>query len=159
VNGTSDQAATRLPGLDGLRALAVIAVIAFHEQLSAFTGGFLGVDVFFVLSGYLITDLLVAQWDRYGHLTLRGFWTKRARRLLPALGVLLVVVTAATAVIEPAQMTSLRDALLAQSPTPATGGRRWRTTPTSRSSGRRRRCSTCGHWPSRSSFTCCGRCC
>ena len=114
VNGTtSNQDATRLPGLDGLRALAVIAVIAFHEQLSAFTGGFLGVDVFFVLSGYLITDLLVAQWNRHGRLTLRGFWTKRARRLLPALGVVLVAVTAATAVIEPAQMTALRDALLA----------------------------------------------
>ncbi len=114
VNGTtSNQTATRLPGLDGLRALAVIAVIAFHEQLSAFPGGFLGVDVFFVLSGYLITDLLVAQWNRHGHLTLRGFWARRARRLLPALGVLLVAVTAATAVIEPAQMTALRDALLA----------------------------------------------
>ena len=114
VNGrTSNQTATRLPGLDGLRALAVIAVIAFHEQLSAFPGGFLGVDVFFVLSGYLITDLLVAQWNRHGHLALRGFWARRARRLLPALGVLLVAVTAATAVIEPAQMTALRDALLA----------------------------------------------
>ena len=114
VNGTtSNQTATRLPGLDGLRALAVIAVIAFHEQLSAFPGGFLGVDVFFVLSGYLITDLLVAQWNRHGHLSLRGFWARRARRLLPALGVLLVAVTAATAVIEPAQMTALRDALLA----------------------------------------------
>ncbi|HZC60269.1 MAG TPA: acyltransferase family protein [Streptosporangiaceae bacterium] len=114
VNGTtSNQTATRLPGLDGLRALAVIAVIAFHEQLSPFPGGFLGVDVFFVLSGYLITDLLVAQWNRHGHLTLRGFWARRARRLLPALGVLLVAVTAATAVIEPAQMTALRDALLA----------------------------------------------
>jgi peptidoglycan/LPS O-acetylase OafA/YrhL len=114
VNGTtSNQTATRLPGLDGLRALAVIAVIAFHEQFSAFPGGFLGVDVFFVLSGYLITDLLVAQWNRHGHLALRGFWTRRARRLLPALGVLLVTVTAATAVIEPAQMTALRDALLA----------------------------------------------
>ena len=65
---TSDQAATRLPGLDGLRALAVLAVIAFHEQLTAFPGGFLGVDVFFVLSGYLITDLLVAQWNRHGRL-------------------------------------------------------------------------------------------
>ncbi|MGH3068191.1 MAG: acyltransferase family protein [Streptosporangiaceae bacterium] len=110
---TSNQTTTRLPGLDGLRALAVIAVIAFHEQLSAFPGGFLGVDVFFVLSGYLITDLLVAQWNRHGHLALRGFWARRARRLLPALGVLLVAVTAATAVIEPAQMTALRDALLA----------------------------------------------
>ena len=110
---TSNQATTRLPGLDGLRALAVIAVIAFHEQLSAFPGGFLGVNVFFVLSGYLITDLLVAQWNRQGHLTLHGFWARRARRLLPALGVLLVAVTAATAVIEPAQLTALREALLA----------------------------------------------
>jgi peptidoglycan/LPS O-acetylase OafA/YrhL len=110
---TSDQAASRLPGLDGLRALAVIAVIAFHEQLSAFPGGFLGVDVFFVLSGYLITDLLVAHWNRHGHLDLRGFWARRARRLLPALAVLLVTVTAATALIEPAQLATLRSALLA----------------------------------------------
>ena len=110
---TSEQAASRRPGLDGLRALAVIAVIAFHEQLSAFSGGFLGVDVFFVLSGYLITDLLVAHWNRHGHLDLRGFWARRARRLLPALAVLLVAVTAATAVIEPAQMAALRAALLA----------------------------------------------
>ena len=109
----SDQAATRRPGLDGLRALAVIAVIAFHEQLSAFSGGFLGVDVFFVLSGYLITDLLVARWDRHGRLDLGDFWARRARRLLPALAVLLVAVTAATAVVEPAQLAALRSALLA----------------------------------------------
>ena len=110
---TSDEAARRRPGLDGLRGLAVIAVIAFHEQLSAFPGGFLGVDVFFVLSGYLITDLLTAQWNRHGRLDLRGFWARRARRLLPALAVMLVVVTAATAVIEPAQLAALRSALLA----------------------------------------------
>ncbi len=110
---TSDQATSRRPGLDGLRALAVIAVVAFHEQLSAFSGGFLGVDVFFVLSGYLITDLLVARWNRDGHLDLLGFWARRARRLLPALAVLLVAVTAATAVIEPAQLAALRAALLA----------------------------------------------
>jgi peptidoglycan/LPS O-acetylase OafA/YrhL len=114
MKGTaSDQAAARRPGLDGLRALAVMAVIAFHDQLSAFSGGFLGVDVFFVLSGYLITDLLTAQWNRHGRLDLRGFWARRARRLLPALAVLLVVVTAATAVIEPAQLAALRSALLA----------------------------------------------
>ncbi len=110
---TSNQTTTRRPGLDGLRALAVIAVIAFHEQLSAFPGGFLGVDVFFVLSGYLITDLLVAHWNRVGHLDLRAFWARRARRLLPALAVLLVAVTAATAVIEPGQLATLREALLA----------------------------------------------
>jgi peptidoglycan/LPS O-acetylase OafA/YrhL len=107
------RATTRLPGLDGLRALAVLAVIAFHEQLTAFPGGFLGVDVFFVLSGYLITDLLVAQWNRLGRLDLRQFWTRRARRLLPALAVLLVVVTAATAIIEPGQLAALRQALIA----------------------------------------------
>ena len=109
----SGRAGTRLPGLDGLRALAVLAVIAFHQRLSAFPGGFLGVDVFFVLSGYLITDLLVAQRDRVGHLDLRGFWARRVRRLLPALAVLLVVVTAATAIIEPDQLTALRKALIA----------------------------------------------
>jgi peptidoglycan/LPS O-acetylase OafA/YrhL len=108
-----DQPGARLPGLDGVRALAVLAVIAFHEQLTAFPGGFLGVDVFFVLSGYLITDLLVAQWNRSGHLDLRRFWARRARRLLPALAVMLVVVTAAVAIIEPAQLSALRKSLIA----------------------------------------------
>ncbi|HTT50528.1 MAG TPA: acyltransferase family protein [Streptosporangiaceae bacterium] len=103
----------RRPGLDGLRALAVLAVIAFHEQLTAFPGGFLGVDVFFVLSGYLITDLLVAQWNRCDRLRLGSFWARRARRLLPALATMLVVVTAATAIIEPGQLAALRPALLA----------------------------------------------
>ena len=101
----------RAPGLDGVRALAVLAVIAFHEQFAAFHGGFLGVDVFFVLSGYLITDLLAAQWARHGQLDLRGFWIRRARRLLPALAVVLVTVTAAVAVIEPGQLGALRPAL------------------------------------------------
>ena len=103
----------RAPGLDGVRALAVLAVIAFHEQFAAFHGGFLGVDVFFVLSGYLITDLLAARWARHGQLDLRGFWIRRARRLLPALAVVLVTVTAAVAVIEPGQLGALRPALLA----------------------------------------------
>jgi peptidoglycan/LPS O-acetylase OafA/YrhL len=113
-NGTQVKpAATRLPGLDGVRALAVIAVIAFHEQLTAFPGGFLGVDVFFVLSGYLITDLLVARWHLHGRLRLGNFWARRARRLLPALATMLVVVTAATAIIEAGQLAALRPALLA----------------------------------------------
>jgi peptidoglycan/LPS O-acetylase OafA/YrhL len=113
-NGTRVKSAvTRLPGLDGVRALAVIAVIAFHEQLPVLPGGFLGVDVFFVLSGYLITDLLVAQWQQYGRLRLGNFWARRGRRLLPALATMLVVVTAATAIIEPSQLAALRPALLA----------------------------------------------
>jgi peptidoglycan/LPS O-acetylase OafA/YrhL len=103
----------RAPGLDGVRALAVLTVIGFHEGASGLRGGFLGVDIFFVLSGFLITDLLIAGYDRTGRLNLADFWTRRARRLLPALAVMLVVVTAAAAVIEPAQEASLRLALLA----------------------------------------------
>jgi peptidoglycan/LPS O-acetylase OafA/YrhL/lysophospholipase L1-like esterase len=96
-----------------VRALAVLAVMAFHEGLHAAPGGFLGVDVFFVLSGFLITDLLVSRRESMGRLDLRDFWARRARRLLPALAVLLVVVTAAVAVIEPAQLAALRPALAA----------------------------------------------
>ena len=66
-----------------MRALAVLAVMGFHEGVSELSGGFLGVDVFFVLSGFLITDLLVSQYDRLGLLNLKDFWSRRARRLLP----------------------------------------------------------------------------
>ena len=104
---------TRAPGLDGVRALAVLAVMGFHEGASELSGGFLGVDIFFVLSGFLITDLLVTRYDTLGRLDLRDFWTRRARRLLPPLAVMLVVVTAAASVIEPEQEASLRLALLA----------------------------------------------
>jgi len=96
-----------------VRALAVLAVMGFHEGASELSGGFLGVDIFFVLSGFLITDLLVTRYDNVGRLDLRDFWTRRARRLLPALAVMLVVVTAAASVIEPTQEVSLRLALLA----------------------------------------------
>ncbi len=102
----------RFTGLDGVRALAVLAVMAFHEGLPGVPGGFLGVDVFFVLSGYLITDLLASQFDRRGRLDLRGFWARRARRLLPALAVVLVAVTAAVTLFEPDQLRSLQRALL-----------------------------------------------
>jgi peptidoglycan/LPS O-acetylase OafA/YrhL len=91
----------------------VLAVLAFHEKLPGLSGGFLGVDVFFVISGYLITDLLATPWRNGGRLDLRGFWVRRARRLLPCLVVMLVSVTAAVAVLEPAQLPSLRPALLA----------------------------------------------
>ncbi|MGH3153836.1 MAG: acyltransferase family protein [Streptosporangiaceae bacterium] len=104
---------TRAPGLDGVRALAVLAVMGFHEGASELSGGFLGVDIFFVLSGFLITDLLATQYDLLGRVDLKGFWTRRARRLLPPLAVMLVIVTAAATVIEPAQERSLRLALLA----------------------------------------------
>src|SRR5688500_10972892 len=81
----------RVLALDGLRGLAVVAVSAFHADL--LPGGYLGVDLFFVLSGYLITTLLLAEHAHRGTIDLAAFWTRRARRLLPAL-VLVVGVTA-----------------------------------------------------------------
>jgi peptidoglycan/LPS O-acetylase OafA/YrhL len=110
---TTTNSPRRAPGLDGVRALAVLAVMGFHEGISELSGGFLGVDVFFVLSGFLITDLLVSMYDRLGRLDLKDFWSRRARRLLPALALMLIVVTAAATVIEPGQGASLREALLA----------------------------------------------
>src|SRR5580693_4094470 len=82
-----------LPGLDGLRALAVTAVIAYHLGYGWAQGGLLGVGVFFTLSGYLITDILVGQFAASGRVKLGDFWMRRARRLLPALFVMLAVVT------------------------------------------------------------------
>jgi peptidoglycan/LPS O-acetylase OafA/YrhL len=102
----------RAPGLDGVRALAVLAVLAFHENVSWIPGGFLGVDVFFVLSGYLITDLLVSRFERSGRIGIGSFYQRRARRLLPALALMLVTVTAAVTVVEPTQRAALRPALL-----------------------------------------------
>jgi peptidoglycan/LPS O-acetylase OafA/YrhL len=96
-----------MPGLDGLRALAVLAVIAYHLNLSWAPGGLLGVGVFFTLSGYLITDLLLAQVAS-GGVRLREFWLRRARRLLPALFVMLVVVTIWVAVAHQSQLAGLR---------------------------------------------------
>jgi hypothetical protein len=83
--GETTKTRDRAPGLDGVRALAVLIVIGFHQGATALPGGFLGVDIFFVLSGFLITDLLVSGYDRSGRMDLARFWTRRARRLLPAL--------------------------------------------------------------------------
>jgi peptidoglycan/LPS O-acetylase OafA/YrhL len=106
------ETATRVPGLDGVRALAVLAVLAFHQGLPWIPGGFLGVDVFFVLSGYLITDLLVVGYRKRGGIGLGRFYQRRARRLLPALALMLITVTAAVSVLEPGQRATLRPAIL-----------------------------------------------
>ncbi|MEY2974547.1 MAG: hypothetical protein RIR49_967 [Actinomycetota bacterium] len=82
-----------LAGLDGVRALAVIAVMVYHADSSWLPGGFLGVEVFFVLSGYLITLLLMAETERTGRIDIAAFWIRRARRLLPALLVLVAGLT------------------------------------------------------------------
>jgi peptidoglycan/LPS O-acetylase OafA/YrhL len=80
------------PDIDGLRAVAVLLVLGFHAGLTGVSGGFVGVDVFFVISGYLITGLLLAEHRRSGTISLVAFWSRRVRRLAPAL--LLVVATA-----------------------------------------------------------------
>lgn len=102
-----------LPGLDGLRALAVTAVVLYHGGATWMQGGFLGVEVFFVISGYLITLLLIAEHDRTGRISLKGFWLRRARRLLPALYVLLVGVAVWCALFVRDELAELRGQIVA----------------------------------------------
>ena len=80
------------PALDGVRAVAVLSVMAYHFGASWMPGGFLGVDMFFVLSGYLITSLLLVEWDGTKRIDLVAFWARRARRLLPALLLVLAAI-------------------------------------------------------------------
>jgi peptidoglycan/LPS O-acetylase OafA/YrhL len=95
--------------LDGVRSLAVIAVLLFHGGVAWLPGGFLGVDAFFVLSGFLITSLLLHEHMTTGRIRLGGFWLRRVRRLLPALVVVLVVVVAVfPSLLSPTEVDLLR---------------------------------------------------
>src|SRR5215216_3494930 len=85
-----------IPGLDGIRALAVLAVLCYHANYSWALGGFLGVETFFVLSGFLITLLLLSEWQATGGINLKNFWLRRARRLLPAVWLLLLILPLVT---------------------------------------------------------------
>ncbi|GAB3744865.1 acyltransferase family protein [Microlunatus parietis] len=89
-----------LPPLDGIRAFAVVAVVLFHTVVPWFPGGGVGVDVFFVLSGFLITRILVAELDRTGRISFGRFYLRRALRLLPALFALAITLTAAYLVLQ-----------------------------------------------------------
>ena len=93
----SERTLTYQPALDGLRALAVTLVLCFHGGASWMTGGYVGVSVFFTLSGYLITSLLLVEYQRSASIDLRGFYTRRVKRLLPASLLLLMVVVVAAA--------------------------------------------------------------
>lgn len=87
----AEQSTTFRPDVEGLRSLAVLLVLVYHGQFGILNGGFIGVDVFFVLSGFLITSLLLRELGTTGTVSLSNFWARRARRLLPASGLVIVV--------------------------------------------------------------------
>lgn len=93
MHTTKSEPSRYMPGLDGLRAIAVVAVIAYHLDFDWASGGLLGVGVFFVLSGYLITDQIASELHREGRLDLKRFWLRRARRLLPAMLLVMAAVS------------------------------------------------------------------
>ena len=99
-----DNKGTYLPALDGLLAIAVAAVVAYHLGADQVPGGLLGVGIFFTLSGFLITGILRSTFDRTGGFDLKHFWLRRARRLLPAVVLVLVVVIAVTALSNPDEL-------------------------------------------------------
>ena len=88
-----------ITGLDGIRAIAVIMVLAYHLKLALFKSGFLGVTVFFVLSGYLITGILISEVEEEGTIDLKNFWLRRIRRLVPAVMSMAVVIIFVSAVV------------------------------------------------------------
>ena len=106
-----EQAAGFRPDIEGLRAIAVLGVVLFHAHLPQFGGGFVGVDVFYVLSGFLITSLLLKEIDKTNRIDLIAFWGRRMRRLLPAAALVLAVTAAASLLaLDPLSlMDALRD--------------------------------------------------
>ena len=146
------------PDIEGLRAIAVVAVVLFHAEVPGVGGGFVGVDVFFVISGFLITGLLWREANTTGTVGLRRFYGARARRLLPASAAVGVITMIASAVLLPPLQAprSSRTASLARSMSATTGSLRNRPT-TSPRPGPGRLSSTTGRWASRSSSIWYGR--
>jgi peptidoglycan/LPS O-acetylase OafA/YrhL len=93
---------SRISALDGLRAVALLIIMGYHFGVGWLQGGFFSLDIFYVLSGYLITGLLLSEFAKRGRIKLSAFWLRRARRLLPALLIVLVVVTLMVRFAEPA---------------------------------------------------------
>ncbi|MPZ50252.1 MAG: acyltransferase family protein [Dehalococcoidia bacterium] len=106
-------ARAHLPAVDGIRALSLIAVLLFHAAPGLLSGGFIGVEVFFVVSGFVITRSIVKEWQLRRSVGLRSFWLRRALRLLPALAVLIVSVVAYVSMIDPDALASLRTEMFA----------------------------------------------
>ncbi len=147
-----------MPGLDGLRAIAVLAVIAYHLEFGWAGGGLLGVGIFFTLSGYLITDILLAHMARRD-MRLVDFWLGRARRLLPALFLMLIVVVAWVTVFGPAQPSKFRDAVIAAGLYVSNWQLIFQHVSYFARLARRNRSATSGRWRSRSSSTSSGPSC
>ncbi|WP_211747800.1 acyltransferase family protein [Paenibacillus sp. Marseille-Q4541] len=97
-----------MPGLDGLRAISVLAVMAYHLNVEWASGGLLGVAIFFVLSGYLITDQILLQWKKDGRLHLTNFWIRRAKRLIPSMFVMLIFVAVWLLISDPSRLSALK---------------------------------------------------
>lgn len=117
ASGAETAAPTRpksryIPALDGLRTLAVVAVVLYHLNLTWAQGGLLGVTVFFVLSGYLITRLLLNEIAKTGRIDLKGFWIRRIRRLVPAVVTVVAVTAALCTVFNHVMLTKMRPDIL-----------------------------------------------
>ena len=144
-----------------MRAIAVGMVVIYHLYPSLLRGGFAGVDVFFVISGFLITGHLLREYQKTGRIALLDFWGRRAKRLVPAAALVLTVTWLASRLLLPA--TQARRTPHPRSGrarcTTRTGSSRGTRSTTSRRTARRARCSISGRCPSRSSSTSAGRCC
>ncbi len=104
---------TYLPGLDGIRAIAVVAVMLYHADVAWMPGGFLGVDMFFVLSGFLITSIVLTELEKTGRLSFKRFYIHRARRLLPALFLVLALTAVLAAFLATDAAAAVRRDILA----------------------------------------------
>ena len=145
--------------IQALRAVAVALVVVSHLWPDAVPGGFIGVDVFFVISGFLITALLLREIERTGSLSLTRFWARRARRILPAALVTLLACAVATAVFVP---INLWPQFFAEIRASTLYVQNWHLASTAVdyfavAETAARPSSTSGRWPSRSSSTCRGR--
>ena len=144
--------------IDGLRGIAVLAVIGFHAFPDYVPGGFVGVDVFFVISGFLISSIILRQLGR-SQFTFLDFYSRRIRRIFPAL---LVVLAASLLfgglVLLPNELAQLGKHI-GSAAAFASNFTLWFESGYLTRQPNSGRCCTCGPWESRNSFTCCGRCC
>ncbi|MFR1640555.1 MAG: acyltransferase family protein [Eggerthellaceae bacterium] len=148
-----------IPALDGLRAFAVLAVIAYHLGMQWAPGGLLGVTVFFVLSGYLITSLLLIEWDNTETINLPQFWLRRVRRLMPAIVLVIVCTAALCALLDHSLLTKLRDDMWAALLWVTNWWYIFQDASYFDALGAPRRSPTSGRSPSKSSSTSSGRSC